>query len=463
MLSVSCSTVHTIRRKLIIADQLSNESSIAGLYTLADQLFMRSIRYIKAVKDAKKEAQAICDELQLLAVALHQLYLQASRLEIDDGSGATTSFRPRFVDSCNVLLMELDARLEKFGPIGGHFSKPMMLRRQLRWPFSTSESKSLLETLERHKSTALLALGAENLKAIEGILVTQEQLTEEVREIRVALEKQRAFEIEFQTHFSEKERNEVFSFFSKLSPQKRHRTSKSLRHPNTGLWLLRSDEIQEWLDQGSDRLWLSGIPGAGKTVLASVLIDETLKRCSGLDRGVAYFYCDYKDEQSQDPVNILGSLAVQLAKQSIEGFELLQNLYRQCHEDYEQTCTVEVSSLVDTINGTCQVFRDVFIIVDALDECGKHMAEITKILAGFPASSSGEGPRIAVLSREEEDISRTLDRDFNKIHVAARNGDLRLYVAEEMDKRMKEGLLVINSFELKEVIQERLVAKADGM
>jgi DNA replication protein DnaC len=47
----------------------------------------------------------------------------------------------------------------------------------------------------------------------------------------------------------------------------------SRRQEGTGQWLLDSNEFQEWLNQSKQTLLCTGIPGAGKTVITSVVVD----------------------------------------------------------------------------------------------------------------------------------------------------------------------------------------------
>ena len=108
-------------------------------------------------------------------------------------------------------------------------------------------------------------------------------------------------------------------------------------------------------------------------------------------------------------------------------------------------------------------FEGVFIIIDALDECGKRISEVTETFSTLPDAENCLNLKVALLSREEDEIAQHLIPDFAHVQIAARSGDLSLFVSEEMDKRMKKGILEINSPELKQVIEERLVAKADGM
>lgn len=104
--------------------------------------------------------------------------------------------------------------------------------------------------------------------------------------------------------------------------------SFKLRHPGTGVCFTDSNDFKQWQNTTRSKLWCHGIPGSGKTVLASCAIQEAL-RVSKADVAMAYFYCDYKDEATQNPRTILGSLAGQIAKQDEQSFEMFQQLYEK--------------------------------------------------------------------------------------------------------------------------------------
>jgi len=62
-------------------------------------------------------------------------------------------------------------------------------------------------------------------------------------------------------------------------------------YPGTGRWILKTEKLQNWREAQFpiySSLWINGIPGAGKTILASVIIDDCLqdKRLETI-----YFYC----------------------------------------------------------------------------------------------------------------------------------------------------------------------------
>ncbi|KAF5639627.1 ankyrin repeat [Fusarium sp. NRRL 52700] len=64
----------------------------------------------------------------------------------------------------------------------------------------------------------------------------------------------------------------------------------SQRQEGTGEWLLTSKEFQNWVDNGKT-LFCPGFPGAGKTILTSIVIDELTTRFRDDDTvGIAYIY-----------------------------------------------------------------------------------------------------------------------------------------------------------------------------
>ena len=63
------------------------------------------------------------------------------------------------------------------------------------------------------------------------------------------------------------------------------------RQPGTGQWLLDSEEYQEWLKTKKQTLFCPGIPGAGKTILTSIVVNDLNERFSGDSTiGIGYIY-----------------------------------------------------------------------------------------------------------------------------------------------------------------------------
>ncbi|RYP28170.1 hypothetical protein DL767_007318 [Monosporascus sp. MG133] len=67
------------------------------------------------------------------------------------------------------------------------------------------------------------------------------------------------------------------------------------RQAGTGQWLLDSPEFRAWLQAGKRTLFCPGIPGAGKTILTSIVVDELTCRFTDDETvGIAYVYCNFR-------------------------------------------------------------------------------------------------------------------------------------------------------------------------
>jgi hypothetical protein len=101
-----------------------------------------------------------------------------------------------------------------------------------------------------------------------------------------------------------------------------------LRQPDTGRWFLDSSEFKTWVGCAPQTLFCPGIPGAGKTILASIVIDELQNRFRNNNRmGIAFVYCSFQhcDEQRVD--ELLACLLRQLIQGSADVPASVQSLY----------------------------------------------------------------------------------------------------------------------------------------
>ncbi|KAI0265318.1 hypothetical protein BC834DRAFT_181064 [Gloeopeniophorella convolvens] len=239
------------------------------------------------------------------------------------------------------------------------------------------------------------------------------------------------------------------------------------RHSDTSMWLVRSNLYEAWRREGT-LLWITGKPGAGKTVHCSVTINdlESLRSGGGSQIALAYFYCDFRNTQKQSYRNLLASLLVDLSTQSDTSDNILRELYskygngsRFPRDDDLAQCLKEVLRQ----SGGTQ-----YIVVDALDEMPNYglsssrreTLELVKDLIGLRLPEL----RICVTSRPEEDISRVL-RTLTSQRV----------VLEEQQEHRKDITQMIRATieshekmqawgqTIKEEAIEMLSSKADGM
>ena len=439
----------------VTTDPFSISASIAGLITLADVVFCRIFKYVKGVKGAPKAISALSSEIGALYGILNSVLLIVCQLE---GETFDSTIQTHHVQSCYQTLEKVKKVLDKHGTTSPQDHSVETIKRRLRWPFSMSEAEDLIAEVERHKATMGLALTVDGMSGLLQALSRQTVLHDGVTEIKRELQHSRAAETRIEISGK---RKKILDSFGPIDPYKNHHTSLKLRHPGTGLWLTESDEFKHWLKTPNAKLWLYGIPGAGKTVLASSVIQQALRE-SGRDIATAFYYCDYKDPVTQDPINILGSLAKQIAKQDEQSFEKLQRFFQNHHPDEKPSNAYNPDDLRDLVIAMTSSFESAMVVVDALDECGQSTSHVTELLASLNMGREKSTIKTLFFSRNEQDIRDFLE-DYTQVSIAARSSDLRLYVGAEIELRTRKKKLRIKDPSLKEHIMERLVDGADGM
>ncbi len=116
-----------------------------------------------------------------------------------------------------------------------------------------------------------LALGADNMSGLLRILSKQDTIADGVATLHFGLRKDR--EMRIRIHLN-KEPQMILKSFVEVDPVVYYRQSLMLRSPSTGTWILSHEAVQRWRQEKGSRLWVHGIPGAGKTILASSLIES---------------------------------------------------------------------------------------------------------------------------------------------------------------------------------------------
>jgi hypothetical protein len=435
-------------------DPLSVAGSVAGLISLADTVFRKLFRYVKDVKNAEKDAQDLKSEVAALSGVLHNLHVVAQDLEADQVS--TYSTRTGHVNSCLATLYKLDEILDKIGV--SDRGKLRNTIHKLSWPFKSVNTKQFIEDIRQHRNNLNLALSADCMTALLKCLSTQDELLKRVDDIDTRrLDKER-----IETRITmDLERQRILDYFLFVNPHENFKTSLKLRYPTTGFWLTENEIFSAWLRGTTSHLWLSGIPGAGKTVLSSLIIQECMNRAS-TERAVAFFYCDYKSLDSQNSVNILASIASQLARQNENSFQILKKYHTALHPQNQLKQSPELEQLIQLLRSMSSTFEDVRIVVDGLDECGSSTVEVLEALKSV--IHEHETISIALLSRDEVEIREELGPPVCAyIEIAAHTKDIEHFVRSEIENRIKKKKLRVKSVELKDEIVLQLVSRAQGM
>ncbi|KAH6879952.1 hypothetical protein BKA70DRAFT_1473924 [Coprinopsis sp. MPI-PUGE-AT-0042] len=195
--------------------------------------------------------------------------------------------------------------------------------------------------------------------------------------------------------------------------------------PGTIKWLLQSSMFQAWLATQYAILWGTGMPGAGKTILASVVIKDlqALAQAS-TDICVAFVYCRYTEPMKVR--DILAALVRQLLERWPHLLPEVEPLYAQ--HKLERTKPTQ-GELIDAIRKICSGFRMAYLFIDGLDEAlYDEQFDLLDTLKTVPAN-------FFFTSRPLVRLKAVLpNAEF--FDIAARNEDIELLVSQHINRNL---------------------------
>ena len=231
------------------------------------------------------------------------------------------------------------------------------------------------------------------------------------------------------------------------------------REEGTGLWFLNSSAFSEWIHKSNQTLFCHGIPGAGKTIIAAATIDHLLKTVQSNTAGIAYIYFNYKAQECQNTIAVLGAILKQLILASPSVPESLVRLYE--HHAIQQT-RLSLKEIFHIEQAVLRTYSSVYIVIDALDEC-IDSATRTEVLAKLHDLQSKTNLHLMVTSRPFPDIT-SMFRLTPKLDVQASRADLEAdlerFVAGQIHSL---SLCIQHDAELQRMVKIKTVEAADGM
>ncbi|KAH6971418.1 hypothetical protein BKA56DRAFT_443941, partial [Ilyonectria sp. MPI-CAGE-AT-0026] len=137
----------------------------------------------------------------------------------------------------------------------------------------------------------------------------------------------------------------------------------------TAEWFFETHPFLAWANgTGPKTLYVKGINGAGKSMLASLaaehLINMKLPFLRKSSVSLFVFY-DYRTPDNQRCVDLIGGMLRQLLSITRTIHPTIRELYHRLHEGGTRPST---DTLAQCVLAMLEGFRTAFIIIDALDE-----------------------------------------------------------------------------------------------
>ncbi|KAF2628821.1 ankyrin repeat domain-containing protein [Macroventuria anomochaeta] len=420
-------------------DPLSVTASIIAVLQLSGKF----LAYLNDVKDASKDRAQCAIEASTLYSLLVNL-----RCRLEEGSASQpwfTAVRALAVengplDQFKQALELLQAKMTD----GGRLKKA---GKALVWKFKKEEIASILARMERLKTLVEIAIHMDHLKLSQAIKDDTNFLRTHAPVIQSGVDTIR------QDQDSARHRRLLEWISASDYPAQQ---SDIIRHrqEGTGQWFLDAPEVARWLNEANTILFCSGIPGAGKTMIAAIAIDHLLNTARNSSHGIVYVYCNYKAQEEQDVSSLLAAILKQLVQGRLSAMEPIERLHQK-HAD--RGTKPSLDEIYSALRDVLTHYPLVHIVIDALDEC--QNATRRQLLAKLRDFQAGSDVRFMVTARYIPDIEDAF-RGALRLEVQASREDVKRFVAGQI---FRLPTCIQRSAALQEMVQERIVDAVDGM
>ncbi|KAF2259870.1 hypothetical protein CC78DRAFT_585468 [Lojkania enalia] len=261
---------------------------------------------------------------------------------------------------------------------------------------------------------------------------------------------------------------ECLQWLSPVPVPHHHEMHSSNRIASTREWLLNHPKFWAWNDSSdSSILKLHGIPGCGKSSIASAIVDDFISDKSG-SIPLAYFYCarnTFEIEHSS-PTDIMGSLVRQLTisknhpskihdtifgvyeqkilEAKLTGFDIVRLKLEKCMDlIIEFNKSSPITMVIDAVDEVARDGRPT--LLNSLKQLTKRSANATKVFLTTRTDSQ-------ILAYVEKDLATAVDRnivrsDIEKVphHLLAQAINekklLKGHISEELRLKLENSLI----------------------
>ncbi len=310
------------------------------------------------------------------------------------------------------------------------------LGKAFKWPFEKGEIVDILESIERQKTLFGLALQTDHLELSRAVMLEIESLRD---------------------HQRNQEMRDIISWISPLKFWSKHQNIFAKHQEGTGSWLFNDPRFSAWKTGKERVLWCPGVPGAGKTILSSMVIDHLNATFREPDVAVVGIYCDYNEFNQQSTPKYIASLLEQLLQKSSDiPFEVKKAF--EVHS--KRQSSPSLPEYVELLQMQMKSFTRVYVIIDALDECTQANGVRDDLFEGvmmLPTCAS-----IMITSRYIPDIEIMLEGVL-RLDIGAHDEDVHLHVVSRLKAEKNWARRIRLDSGLQSKIARSVVERTHGM
>ncbi|KAJ6211831.1 ankyrin repeat-containing domain protein [Bipolaris maydis] len=250
----------------------------------------------------------------------------------------------------------------------------------------------------------------------------------------------------------------ILEELNSIDYESQQRNAIRSRQAGTGQWLLNSQQYQDWLTGKHRTLFCPGIPGAGKTVLASI-INEDLRHRFHADPqiGLAHLFFDYRRQDQQSNETLLSGLLKQLVAQQLQ--LPLPKQVDDFYKTHRQEYSGQARTVMPTLEAVIASFSRVFIVLDALDECLAPEQNCTDLICAIQELQKRHKLQLLATSRPVPEVTGRFTA-ASVLQIQADAHDVQKYLAQQIHRLPG---FVRKDVRLQDEVISSIVAAVQGM
>ncbi|MCJ1284853.1 hypothetical protein MMC26_004190 [Xylographa opegraphella] len=385
-------------------------------------------RIRKDFADAPNEFKGALDVVRSLSIVLQDAEVAASGWDL---SPQQETDLQTISDGCQSILAELERTLAKYTELESHHTG---IRRKIKrvWKRLSIEPEDIRNLRSRvNDNIALL-----------NTFTLQQTRNDTTRLVR---------------YQEDQEQQSILDWLCPVDYFPQQNDFLRQRQAGTGQWLLDSTKFKAWIETKHQTLFCPGIPGAGKTILTSIVVEQLFTRIRGdCSIAFAYIYCNFKRQHEQSLEHLLASLLKQLAQGRHHLPENVKTIYARCRDQETRPSVDDISAVLQSVAAE---YSRVFIVIDALDECQVNNGCLAKLLSHISNLQSKCRVNFFATSRFIPDITERFQRDV-RLEIRANKQDVQRYVEGHIDELPR---FVRRDPDLQQEISSEIVKAVDGM
>ncbi|KAJ4171852.1 hypothetical protein NW754_007447 [Fusarium falciforme] len=231
---------------------------------------------------------------------------------------------------------------------------------------------------------------------------------------------------------------------------RRHLASQA---PGTGLWICETDEYKKWHDSPDHgSLWIKGVPGAGKSVMAASIIHhmKTTENCP-----VLFFFFRNIVAANFSPRALIQDWLAQLLPHSPK---LQYALQSRLETKLEETSD---NDLIDIFLNGASLIPKLYCVGDALDEMTTENRPFLDKLNSL-ATHRPQSLKLLITSRPRQHLQSAL-RDSSIVHISLQKRLVDTDINSYLRHRFDTAVMSEDKLQIKEELIDMVARRSEGL